>query len=164
MIPGIILSWLGGNWRWLAPSIACLGLVCALWWANNTHALERAKSATEIAKLERSVSECKAASSQALADAQASARKKEQEYAKQATDSERSYDELSRMYAEKVRAYIHRGTTSATAKSDSARLPETAPAQTELASGGVIISLEDMQICTENTAKVQAASEWAVGL
>ena len=163
MIPGLILTWLRGNWRWLLPATACLGLGGALWWQNNAHALETAKSATVIANLETSVANCKAASSQALAETQAAYRKKEKESAENAIASSRANDDRIRMHTEKMRAYIHKQSTSGAAKSSGAGLSEGASTDTKLVDG-VIVSIADMEICTENTAKLESAVEWAAGL
>jgi len=164
MIPGIILSWLGGNWRWLVPSVASISLLGALWLSNNVHALQEAKQAAVIANLETAVADCKTASAQAKANAEIARRNKETEYANKASDSDRANADLRRMYAKKLQARIHSSTTNASPANNGAGLPETAPAQTELVGGGIIISLEDAEICTENTAKLESAMEWAAGL
>jgi len=163
MIPGLILTWLRGQWRWLLPATACLGLAGALWWQNNTHALEAAKSAAAVSNLETAVANCKAASSQALANAEAQRRNEEREYAQKADSSDAAYDKLRGVYAKALQARVHSSATSGAATGGDPGLPEGASTDTKLA-GGVIVSIADMEICTENTAKLESAVEWAVGL
>jgi len=162
MIPGSILLWLGGNWRWLVPSTACLGLLGALWWANNSHALETAKSAAVIANLEASIAKCEAASAQAKADAEIARRNKETEYATKADDSKRSNDVRERVYAQKLQTRVHSSPANTSPTSGGAGVSEGSAAQTELAT--ITISVLDAEICTENTAKLESAVEWVAGL
>jgi len=162
MIPGLILTWLRGQWRWLLPATACLGLAGALWWQNNTHALETAKSAAVVANLEASIAKCETASAQAKADAEIARRNKENEYATKADDSKRSNDVRERVYAQKLQTRVHSSAASGGPANNGAGVSERSPAQTELAT--ITISLLDAEICTENTAKLESAVDWAVGL
>ncbi len=106
-------------------------------------------------------------------------KKKEQEYEQQAKKADEAYDALAGKYNDAIRVYVEaqRKARSAVAASEGSRtegnngprenpfISPTDIAQPELdITEVVVVPVNDLAICAENTARLVVARDWALGL
>lgn len=105
--------------------------------------------------------------------------KKEKEYVEKAKKADANYDALRSKYNESIRLYVDAqgkarktspaadsgGTESANRPGENPFVSPTDFAQTELDVTQVaVVPVSDLVICGENTARLQVARDWALGL
>lgn len=90
----------------------------------------------------------------------------EQEYRDHAAEQDEAYHDLLGRYNASLMRYANRGATSRPAASPESGSPGSTdgPGESPDVSNDLIIPFSDAEICAENTARLQTAREWALGL
>lgn len=163
---GRALGWLLDNWTWMVPLLALLGLAWS--WHGRGQRIEvlEARVAAVGAEMEAKVAACAAAGAQAMAD-QALLRQKEREdYVAKADAADDRYRQLAadyRMRVAQMRAGVPARPAERVGAPDGAGGAEGAGAGAVL-SDRISVSIVDVEICAENTAKARIAHEWVAGM
>lgn len=156
------LSVLRQHWRWFVLA-ALLAAVAA-----QTLRLGAAQSARDAAIAGRAVDRAAYAHAQETArtNALAAAAKKDAENEKKADDADTRYADLSARYrAASLRYAAAQSPAGRADLSETPKIAESVDGPREPAvipAGNIIIPQEDALICADNTARLQAAHEWAL--
>lgn len=153
--------------------LIALALVSLGWYIDNTK-LAACKSARETDK-----ALYKKAQSDALAEHLKALRAKEKEYEAKANKADEAYSTLARKYNDAVRVYVEaqrKARRTATAPDGASTEGDNRPGENPFVSPRdiahpelditevVVVPVDDLKMCAENTARLVIARDWALGL
>jgi hypothetical protein len=139
-----------------------LTLVTGAGWYVTDLKLEACEANTEAI-----VESTRAAAAEATTIALEDKQRIEQEYRDYAAEQTEAYNDLLGSYNASLVRYANRGTTSrppASAPSGSPGSPASPGESPDVLDDVILIPFSDAEICAENTARLQVAREWALGL